>query len=157
MGAAEGPLRFELKRVEKKTTGCVLTFQYPEIISAASPQVRDRITPEYWVSLPASSSTGSAQLIAANGDMIFTTIVGQAEPVRDTPGLLRIVEINTITGGTGRFAGAKGSFTMERLADTTTGLTFRFVPRDDYFPGCSALTTSRKSIVSGSGAPTTQC
>ena len=43
LGAAEGPLRFELKRVEKKTTGCVLTFQYPEIISAASPQVRDRI------------------------------------------------------------------------------------------------------------------
>jgi hypothetical protein len=43
LGAAEAPLRFELKRVEKKTTGCVITFQYPEIISAASPQVRDRI------------------------------------------------------------------------------------------------------------------
>ena len=43
LGAAEGPLRFELKRVEKKTTGCVISFQYPEIISAASPQVRDRI------------------------------------------------------------------------------------------------------------------
>ena len=84
---------------------------------------RFTLTYNLTVSLPASSSTGSAQLIAANGDMIFTTIVGQAEPVLDTPGLLRIVEINTITGGTGRFAGAKGSFTMERLADTTTGLT----------------------------------
>jgi hypothetical protein len=40
---AQGPLRFELKRVEKKTKGCVITFEYPEIISAASPQVRDRI------------------------------------------------------------------------------------------------------------------
>jgi hypothetical protein len=84
---------------------------------------RFTLTYNLTVSLPASSSTGSAQLVAANGDMIFTTIVGQAEPVLDTPGLLRIVEINTITGGTGRFAGAKGSFTMERLADTTTGLT----------------------------------
>jgi hypothetical protein len=41
--AAEDPLRFELKRVEKKTTGCSITFQYPEIISAASPETRDRI------------------------------------------------------------------------------------------------------------------
>jgi len=41
--AAPGPLRFELKRVEKRTTGCGITIQYPEIISAASPQVRDRM------------------------------------------------------------------------------------------------------------------
>jgi hypothetical protein len=43
LGVAQGPLRFELKRFEKKTTGCVITFEYPEIISAASPQARDRI------------------------------------------------------------------------------------------------------------------
>jgi hypothetical protein len=43
LGAAEGPLRFELKRVEKKAMGCVITFQYPEIISASSPHVRDRM------------------------------------------------------------------------------------------------------------------
>ena len=42
-GGAQGPLRFELKRFEKKTTGCAVTFEYPEIISAASPQVRDRM------------------------------------------------------------------------------------------------------------------
>src|SRR6266496_472684 len=40
---AQEPLRFELKRVERKTRECVITFEYPEIISAASPQVRDRI------------------------------------------------------------------------------------------------------------------
>jgi hypothetical protein len=40
---AQGPLRFELKRIEKKTTRCVVTFEYPEVISAASPQARDRI------------------------------------------------------------------------------------------------------------------
>jgi hypothetical protein len=42
-GIAQGPLRFELKRVEKKTTSCIITFEYPEIISAATPQARDRI------------------------------------------------------------------------------------------------------------------
>jgi uncharacterized protein DUF3298 len=40
---AQGPLRFELKLVEKKTPTCVISFEYPEIISAASPQVRDTI------------------------------------------------------------------------------------------------------------------
>jgi hypothetical protein len=72
------------------------------------------------VSLPASSSIGSAQLTTASGDMIFTTIVGQAVDVPDTSGLERIVEYNTITGGTGQFAGAKGSFTVERLAQANT-------------------------------------
>jgi hypothetical protein len=71
------------------------------------------------VSLPAGTSTGSAELTAANGDVIFTTLVGLGVPT-DTPGLDRIVEINTITGGTGRFAGAQGSFVVERLAGLTT-------------------------------------
>ena len=71
------------------------------------------------VSLPAGTSTGSAELTAANGDVIFTTFVGLGVPT-DTPGLNRIVEINSITGGTGRFAGAQGSFVVERLVDLTT-------------------------------------
>ena len=74
------------------------------------------------VNLANGTGTGSAQLIAANGDIIYTTLVGQAEPT-DTPGVNRIVEINTITGGTGRFSDAEGSFTLERLLDMTTGLT----------------------------------
>ena len=71
------------------------------------------------VSLPAGTATGSAELTAANGDVIFTTLVGLGVPT-DTPGVNRIVEINTITGGTGRFAGAQGSFVVERLLDLTT-------------------------------------
>jgi len=74
------------------------------------------------VNLADGSATGSAQLIAANGDFIFTTIVGKGEPT-DTPGVNRIVEINTITGGSGRFTHAKGSFTLERLLELTTGVT----------------------------------
>jgi len=74
------------------------------------------------VNIVSSSATGTFHFIAANGDSIFTEIVGQAEPT-ETPGVAHIVEINTITGGTGRFAGATGSFTVERLLDQTTGVT----------------------------------
>jgi hypothetical protein len=42
-GIAQTPLRFELKRVEKQTLACRTTFEYPEIISAASPEARDRM------------------------------------------------------------------------------------------------------------------
>jgi len=59
------------------------------------------------------SATGSAQWIAANGDIIHTTIVGQAE-LSDLPGgFLKVTETHTITGGAGRFTGAQGSFTVE--------------------------------------------
>ena len=74
------------------------------------------------VNLADGTATGSAQLIAANGDSMSTTIVGSSEP-SGTPGVLSITEINTITGGTGRFAGATGSFTTVRLVNLATGLT----------------------------------
>jgi hypothetical protein len=59
------------------------------------------------------SDTGSAQWIAANGDRIDTTIVGQAEPSDLPGGFLKVTETHTITGGTGRFTRAQGSFTVE--------------------------------------------
>jgi hypothetical protein len=90
------------------------------------------------VSLPASSSSGSARLIAANGDMIFTSVVGQAMAVPDTADLERIVEYNTITGGTGRFAGANGSFTVERLApNSASAPTFGFFQGTIISPGAA--------------------
>ena len=59
------------------------------------------------------SATGSAHWLAANGDSIYTTVVGQAE-LSDLPGgFLKVTEIHVITGGTGRFTGAQGSFTVE--------------------------------------------
>jgi hypothetical protein len=59
------------------------------------------------------SAAGSARWIAANGDTIYTTIVGQAELSDNPSGYLKVTEIHTITGGTGRFSGAQGSFTVE--------------------------------------------
>jgi hypothetical protein len=74
------------------------------------------------VNLATGSGTGFGQLVAANGDIIFFTIAGQGHET-DIPGLASIVEINTISGGTGRFAGVKGSLIIERLVDLNTGLT----------------------------------
>jgi len=70
-----------------------------------------------------STGAGSCTFTAANGDQVFADIVGEATLI--VPGLLFGVEQGTITGGTGRFAGATGSFVIERLIDnvnfTTSG------------------------------------
>ena len=61
-----------------------------------------------------ATSPGRARLIAANGDNIFTTSAGLSIPTAD-PNVSNIIETHTITGGTGRFEGAKGTFTINRV------------------------------------------
>lgn len=85
---------------------------------------RFTVTWEFTVNLLNGAGIGSAHFIAANGDSVFTESLGQGEPT-STPGINRVVEAHTITGGTGRFAGATGSFTLERLA-SMTGITAGF-------------------------------
>jgi hypothetical protein len=65
---------------------------------------------------------GEAIFVAANGDMLFTHNAGQPTPTGN-PGELLLVETYTITGGTGRFAGASGSFGGERLVNQPAGYT----------------------------------
>ena len=77
---------------------------------------------KFTVNTTNGTGTGPVRYTAANGDEIFMTAVGTSEPT-ETPGVFRISEIQTIVGGTGRFAGAKGSFTVERLTDLNTGFT----------------------------------
>jgi hypothetical protein len=72
------------------------------------------------INLPTLSSTGTATFTAANGDTLTASVVGQA--TRTGPTTLSIVEVYTITGGTGRFAGATGSFTLVSSLDQTTGV-----------------------------------
>jgi hypothetical protein len=72
------------------------------------------------INIPTLSSMGAATFTAANGDTLSASVVGQA--TRTGPTALSIVEDYTITGGTGRFADATGSFTLESTLDQTTGV-----------------------------------
>ncbi len=69
------------------------------------------------------TAVGSYEFTAANGDALFADFTGKSTPT-ETPGVLYIVETATITGGTGRFAGASGNFTCERYFNLTTDETF---------------------------------
>ena len=69
-----------------------------------------------------STAIGKYEFTAANGDTLTATFTGKGMPTA-TPGVIALVETATITGGTGRFAGATGSFTVERLFDRAAGTT----------------------------------
>jgi hypothetical protein len=66
------------------------------------------------------TATGTATFTAANGDNLTTTVVGRSTLI--TPGVLSVVEVYTITGGTGRFADATGTFTGEIIVTQATGV-----------------------------------
>jgi hypothetical protein len=68
--------------------------------------------------------SGFYDFVAANGDTLTAEFNGVSAPV--APGFLYIVETATITGGTGRFAGATGSFVCERLYDIAAGTTIGY-------------------------------
>jgi hypothetical protein len=56
--------------------------------------------------------TGTGTTVAANGDELFATISGTGT-VTSTAA---VTTLNTITGGTGRFAGATGTFTVTSVS-----------------------------------------
>jgi hypothetical protein len=80
---------------------------------------RFSFTQRVTVDFAAGTSAGMSRWVAVNGDSFDTTIVGSGQPT-ETPGEIRITETHTITGGTGRFAGAHGRFTVERVASAIT-------------------------------------
>ena len=69
------------------------------------------------ISTTPSPSTGTFEFIAADGSRLFTEVVGEGSGAP----LAHITECNTITGGTGRFAGASGAFAIHRVVDLATG------------------------------------
>lgn len=62
---------------------------------------------------------GTYTFTAANGDTLTADFSGQASQAA----VVLIEEHATVTGGTGRFEGATGSFTIERQFDQSTGAT----------------------------------
>jgi hypothetical protein len=65
---------------------------------------------------------GTYEFTAANGDMLFADFTAHSTPIPGST-LVLVEDSATITGGTGRFAGATGSFTAERIVDTAAGTT----------------------------------
>jgi hypothetical protein len=115
------PLRGKINAVENNTV------QYPivQLNFAGSGQATQlgayTMTMEGTVNLLNLSGVATAQIVAANGDQLITQVAGQAT-LTGEPGEVRIVEIHTITSGTGRFAGATGSFTLVRVLNQATGV-----------------------------------
>ena len=64
---------------------------------------------------------GFYYFVAANGDTLTASFDGVSKAA--DPGFLYIVERAKIIGGSGRFAGASGSFVVERLYDIAGGTT----------------------------------
>ncbi len=63
--------------------------------------------------------TGTVTITAANGDQIFATHSGTVEFLSED--IIRVPLQHTITGGTGRFAGATGDFMIVSIANLITG------------------------------------
>jgi hypothetical protein len=111
------------------------TFQGTDAV--ALPTITQRITgtgtkvgefsSTTFLTLGPSGGTGSGQWIAANGDTISTTVVGSGVHADMVPCQVagagpgdtynKVTQIHTINGGTGRFAGVQGSFTLTLYHD----------------------------------------
>ena len=80
---------------------------------------RFEIALPHTVNRATASASGTATIIAADGSRIVASFTGQAQ----VGPIVTIVEQATITSGTGRFAGASGSFTIHRTFEPATGRT----------------------------------
>ena len=115
------PLKGTLQAVETSV------LQFPTLLVDSSGSGNATHLGRYTVSYEATANlltgygTGSAQFVAANGDILFAQGWGQA--TLTAPNVYMIHEEYTITGGTGRFAGASGSYVVERVLDMATGET----------------------------------
>jgi hypothetical protein len=80
---------------------------------------RFTVTTVYHINVLTLEGEGVSTLTAANGDALFGTSSGTATVGE---GIAYIHETYTITGGTGRFAGATGTFVAGRVLVEATGM-----------------------------------
>ena len=124
--AAETPFKGKVKAVE--TGPVVFPTRFLDRTGTGTATYLGRYTQHVvlQINLLTATSTGTATFTAANGDTLSANVVGRATPT--SPTTLSIVEVYTITGGTGRFADATGSFTLRSTLNQVTGVssgTFR--------------------------------
>lgn len=67
------------------------------------------------VDMATATSTGTFNFTAANGDQLFTTTAG-GEDEFTPPNVSHVTLVATIVGGTGQFAAATGTFTMQQTS-----------------------------------------
>jgi hypothetical protein len=104
------PLGGPIVAVEIDATG---TATYLGKFRLEAPHVVDQST---------LTAVGTYTLTAANGDTLTADLAGTARLV-EPPNVIAITETATVTGGTGRFAGATGSIQVERVFNRATGVT----------------------------------
>lgn len=116
--------RFALQGTVQSTETYVTVFPTMSVTATGSGNATQlgsfTISYQVEISLLDLSSVESAQFMGANGDSLRAEAVGQAVENR-TPGMLNVIDIYKITSGTGRFTGASGTFTLNRLVSVTTG------------------------------------
>jgi hypothetical protein len=120
--AAETPFKGKVNAVETVEVVPPTTLSVTRVGTGTATYLgkfTERIT--LLVDIPTGHATGAATFTAANGDTLTATVDGQATPTT-TPGVVSIVEDYTITGGTGRFADASGTFTLEGTLSQTAGV-----------------------------------
>ncbi len=122
MSAQPVPLKGSIEAVESYTINPPTMLVETTGSGKATELDQFTVTWKFTVNLDTGSGVGSAHFTAANGDTLETTSLGQGDPT-ETPDVNRVVEQHTITGGTGGFAGATGTFTLERLVNMKTGVT----------------------------------
>lgn len=83
------------------------------------------------------SIDGTQNFTAANGDELYGKLAGNLAPFVDTDGHVYLVGsvAGTITGGTGRFAGATGTYTFSLVFDTETAHSFGTLDGEIRFAG----------------------
>ena len=118
----QSPIKGSIQGVE------IADVQFPKLFVDGSASGRAThlgrftMTYELEVDFLTSETFGSSVFTAANGDSLTTDITGRGTPT-ENPDVHSIVEVHTITGGTGRFAGATGTFIRTSLLNLVSGST----------------------------------
>ena len=146
LAAAGQPLPFkgslEGRHVSRTPIDPPVVFDVFELTGQATQLGQFELVIEAVVDFGNRPVTGEATLTftAANGDTLVADITGSSALA--APGIVLITEHATIDPdrSTGRFAGATGTFTLERFADAATGVTGLTVGS---FEGSISLATPR--------------
>ena len=99
--------------------GTTLVVRHLEGEGTASHLGRYTLVSDFALNIATATASGRVTLTAANGDVLTGTLVGRAMVAA---GIATVTELVTITGGTGRFAGATGTLTLVRRVVQATGV-----------------------------------